>query len=170
MKFVRKKYSLIKIKVFIKKIKIILRIDKIINKQRLIKKNFFQRLCFNYIGPSIEFSYMNKNAKIPPHTDSPSKLISLMLYFPDKDYSESQIEELGTSFYDSKIKNDKNFNIKNEGETEFFSKNSKILTLPFKKRNLYGFIRNFFSWHGVEKINLKENQLRKSINLSLMLY
>ena len=113
---------------------------------------------------------MNRNAKLPPHTDTPSKLISLMLYFPDEDFSANQIKELGTAFYDSDIKNDKNIHQENEEESKFLKRNKKILTLPFRKKNLYGFFRNFYSWHGVENINLKENQLRKSINLNIMLY
>lgn len=157
---------------FYKKMKIFFRKFKFIDHpgRVLPKKSFFQRLCYNYVWPSIEFSYMNKNAKLPPHTDSPSKLISLMLYFPDEDFSENQIKELGTAFYDSDIKNDKNIHQENEEETKFLKRNKKILTLPFRKKNLYGFFRNFYSWHGVENINLKENQLRKSINLNIMLY
>tara|TARA_B100001057_G_C22669261_1_gene879165 strand:- start:676 stop:993 length:318 start_codon:yes stop_codon:yes gene_type:complete len=102
---------------------------------------------------------MERNSYITPHTDKKSKLISLMLYFPSKNLENSNI---GTHFF-------------NGGETNFennpnktFPKNSKkVFSLPFTGRHLYGFIKSDMSWHYVKKLNIKKNEIRKSININL---
>jgi len=46
-------------------------------------------------------------------------------------------------------------------------KKSKILKVPFKKKNLYGFIKNNLSWHYVNEINVDQSYIRKSININI---
>ena len=111
---------------------------------------------------------MMNGAKLVPHTDSRQKLISLMLYFPDDKLTEEQKFSLGTSFYLSKNKNIKNKHLLNNNEESDFKKNNKMgITLPFRGKNLYGFIRNDLSWHTVEPFFVNENFIRKSININL---
>ena len=133
-------------------------------------KKFYEKFLFNNILSQIELSYMYNNSKIVPHTDARSKLISLMLYFPDDYLSDEQILKLGTTFYKCDIKNLTNKHLRDEEEEKKFKKNNKIiLTLPFKKKNLYGFIRTDKSWHTVEPVNIKEDFIRKSINVNLLI-
>lgn len=132
-----------------------------------VKKNFFQKLFYSYFRYTFGFSYMFKDSYIPPHNDSPSKLLSLMLYFPSQ-----QLENLsiGTTFYYSKYKNFKNIqpDFFQQNNESFFAKNFKeTITLPFKKKNLYCFIKSDISWHSVKKLNIPKDQIRKSININL---
>lgn len=148
-------------------IKILLRKNRFLLIPR--KKNFIQKLIFNDIFPAIQYSYMYNKSKIVPHTDSRAKLISLMLYFPDENLTKTEIENLGTTFYESSIKNLNNKHTENTNDENEFKKNStKTCTLPFEKRNLYGFIRTDRSWHTVELIDRNENFIRKSININLL--
>ena len=45
---------------------------------------------YNKINIQIQFSYIENNGMIVPHTDAGNKLLTLMLYFPDKDLSEEE--------------------------------------------------------------------------------
>ena len=93
-----------------------------------------------------------------------------MLYFPDDNLSPEQVSSLGTTFYKSEINNLKNTHIISSEKEKEFKKNSEvILTLPFKKKNLYGFIKSHNSWHTVEPINYNDDFIRKSININLLL-
>ena len=108
-----------------------------------------------------------------PHTDGMKKILSLLLYFPDENIPNDQINKLGTTFYDSK-----EFNLTGKGknkvtsfeDSEKFKKRNKISgTFPFKKKNLYGFIKSHKSWHSVEPFFINENFVRKNININILL-
>ena len=120
---------------------------------------------------------MHNNSYLTPHTDKQSKLLSLMLYFPTKNLENTDI---GTTFYHSKLKNfsnkgiyfdfdhSKNNFITNNEDSSFFNKNFKeTITFPFKKKNLYCFIKSDTSWHSVKKLNIPDNEVRKSININV---
>ena len=110
---------------------------------------------------------MFKDSYIHPHSDSQSKLLSLMLYFPTKKLENSSI---GTTFYNTKIKNFKNKqpNLFNDEFSSFFKENfQETLTLPFKKKDLYCFIKSDLSWHSVKKLDIPDDEIRKSININL---
>jgi hypothetical protein len=135
------------------------------------ERTFIDKFLFSHVKTNIEFSFMKNRAKIVPHTDSRRKLISLMLYFPDPDLSEEQISFLGTSFFDSSDTNFSNKHLRRENdEIKFRKSSSKVLTLPFKKLSLFGFIKNYKSWHAVEEFNIHQNFIRKSININLYIY
>ena len=102
---------------------------------------------------------MGRNSFIRPHTDKMSKLISLMLYFPSKNLENLDI---GTSFI-----NGGKSNFKNKSENVFPKDSAKVLSLPFSGRHLYGFIKSDKSWHYLKKLNIKKNEIRKSININL---
>ena len=122
---------------------------------------------------------MYKNSYCRPHTDKQSKLLSLMLYFPSRNLENLSI---GTTFYNSKLKNfsnkeylltlDENTNtfITDNNNNDFFDKNfTETITFPFKKKDLYCFIKSDVSWHSVKKLEIPENEVRKSININLKL-
>lgn len=123
-------------------------------------KNFF----FTYIRRQIEYSFIFNNGKIVPHTDGRSKLLSLLMFFPEGLDGE---KEIGTTFWESNIKNLNNEHLKNNEREKKFKENNKILTkLPFSKYDLYGFIRNSKSWHSVEPFYLGKDYIRRSININ----
>ena len=143
----------------------LLRKTKIVSKTTT--KNLFQKFFYSNYQYSFEFSYMNKDSFILPHTDKTSKLVSLMLYFPTKKLNNSYI---GTTFYNSKFKNfDNNQPFQTiEENLAFYRKNLKeSLIFPFRKKKLFGFIKSDVSWHGVKKLEIPEDETRKSININL---
>ncbi len=131
--------------------------------------SYFSKFFFNKIRPIVEFSYIFDGGKVVPHTDNKNKLLSLLTYFPDENKNFNNNLNLGTKFWKSKIKNYNNIHYKNDLETQFISESELVYNTPFDKKNLYGFIKNEYSWHSVEKINLNKNISRKSINISLLI-
>lgn len=143
----------------------LLRKPKIIDK--IPKKNLFQKIFYSYFDRNFEFSRMERDSFIPPHTDKKSKLLSLMLYLPSKNLENLKI---GTTFYKSNIKNFNNIpmNLFNEENKSFFDENFiETITFPFKKKNLYCFIKNDLSWHAVKKLDIPLNENRNSININI---
>ena len=118
---------------------------------------------FNKIKIEIQYSYILNGGKIVPHTDSGEKLLSLMLYFPLKNYDSEKQDQLGTSFWTSNFKNFNNYH-------QYDNKNIKDIKLfhktQFKPNILYGFVKNHASWHSVEPIDINENFIRRSININ----
>lgn len=105
--------------------------------------------------------------------DGRKKLISLMLYFPDnlpdKDLNKKQ-QEIGTCFYfNSRKIEGSNIHLKNENEIKTLEETSEIYQTPFVAKHLYGFIRNERSWHSVKRLNIKDNYVRKSLNINMNL-
>ncbi len=141
----------------------LMRIPKLVHEET--KKSFIQKFFYSHYQCNFEFSYMYKNSFIHPHTDQRSKLLSLMLYFPTKNLENLKI---GTTFYNSKIKNfnNKKMNLFDK-ENDLRENFEETITFPFKKRNLYCFIKSDSSWHSVKKLEIPENEVRKSININL---
>tara|TARA_Y100000588_G_C14175420_1_gene891118 strand:+ start:427 stop:1206 length:780 start_codon:yes stop_codon:yes gene_type:complete len=129
------------------------------------KKSIFD-IFFSKVRINIIYMYMIDQAYLGPHSDSQRKLCSLMIYFPEKNNLEDR--EIGTQFWDSKIRNSSNIRIDEKNLSIFLSKSKKILKEPFEKNKLVGFIRNDYSWHSVEKVNLPDNYLRKMIIINFL--
>lgn len=143
----------------------LLRIPKFVNKidKSFISKYFSLNSNFKI---TIQYSYILNCGKIVPHPDAGDKILTLLLFFP---YLNNK-EELnyGTTFWNSNYKNYKDHHIKSIHEQNEFKKKSKILyEAQFLKNNLFGFIKNDFSWHSVEPINVQKNYIRKSININI---
>tara|TARA_B110001452_G_scaffold225817_1_gene199924 strand:+ start:25 stop:774 length:750 start_codon:yes stop_codon:yes gene_type:complete len=130
------------------------------------KKTIIERLFYNYFQYSYKFSYMFNDGYILPHTDGLSKLISLMLYFPTQNQENKSI---GTTFYETKYKSAETIRVDMYEEDNIFFKNNfkESITLPFKKKNLYGFLKSDNSWHSVKKLYLESDEIRKSININV---
>lgn len=133
---------------------------------RYCEKNYLTNFLFSKIKVSCQFSFIKNMGGIKPHVDSQTKYLSLMLYFPDKEYNDY---EYGTTFWDSDIKSYTGAHIENDIAASNFKKNSKILyKTPFVSNVLWGFVRNNQSWHSVEPINIDDNYVRKSININFI--
>ena len=133
------------------------------------RKNYFEKFCFNEIYTTVEWAYMFNESDSWPHTDGSKKLLSLLLYFPDSTLTENQVNNLGTTFFDSNKYYSDTSQIRNSTQANKFRENNKSFTLPFKKRSLFGFIKSHKSWHGVNKIEIDKNFIRKNININLLL-
>ena len=143
----------------------VIRKPKLVDKE--IKKNFIQKFLYSHFQRVFEFSYMHKGAFLLPHTDQKSKLISLMLYFPSKNLENANI---GTTFYKSKSKNfsNQNFNLfRKENDLSLEENFEETITVPFKKKDLFCFIKSDVSWHAVKKLEIPENEVRRSVNVFL---
>ena len=127
--------------------------------------NFFKKIFYNKIKIGISFSYIKNGGFIVPHTDSISKLISLMIYFPDTELLEES--ELGTNFYHHRISNYQNKHLEDKNFDKFYQKAELTYKSNFDRNNLYGFIKSKYSWHSVSRINFgNKNYFRKSININ----
>ena len=126
--------------------------------------NSFYNKFFNSVSVTIQYSYMPNNNGLTPHTDSHSKLLSLMLYFPDKDYADQG--NYGTQFWNSDIKSIVTNHQYGDLERKFKKDSTKNIKTQFEENTLYGFIRNNRSWHTVEPLNIDDSYIRKSININ----
>lgn len=129
------------------------------------KKSLFEKIFYSNFRYTYEFSYIFKDGYIIPHTDAKAKVVSILLYFPDK---EQENLSIGTTFYKCKLKNfSNNYDIYHKNKEAFYNNVESKFTLKFKKKSLYCFIKSENSWHAVEKINIPEDKVRKSININL---
>ncbi len=139
------------------------------NRSYTKRKSVTDKFLYNEIYTTVEWVYQFNGAELWPHTDGKKKILTILLYFPDKDLSDDQINNLGTTFFSSNKFNIGNNVIKNKAQAVDFKKNNKSFTLPFKKKSLFGFIKSHKSWHSVEKFNIDKNFIRKNININLLL-
>jgi hypothetical protein len=117
-----------------------------------------------YVG--FEFSELTAADRIPPHTDVPSKLLSLMIYFPDGD-DQSQLP-LGTEFYRARPGFDTNTmwdsGMPDDSETgAFFEQHECYYQLPFTGNRLVGFVKTDHSWHGLRALPLPPGRTRRAL-------
>ena len=82
---------------------------------------------------------------ISPHTDTPTKLVSLLFYLPP----DERLAHLGTSIYAPKAA-EMSFDPARHLPFEAFK---KVATMPFKPNSLFAFLRTDRSFHGVDQIN-----------------
>ena len=137
-----------------------------LKKWTIQEKNLITKI-FRKVKWSLNFAIQKSSENIFPHTDVRSKLISMVYYLSDdNDQSNS-----GTEFW--KIKENKskwlnwdNVHIKNDTEFNEFKKDCEIFhKCEYEPNKLVGFIKNDISWHSVMDIGIKNNNLRKTLNL-----
>ena len=116
----------------------------------------------NRIRIFFEFSRLENDCFVPPHTEADGKIFTLLIYFPSQNISEFDKERLGTNFY-KRTKN--NLDIwdseqMDEAEVNNFYKNYDIFyTTKYSKNKLSGFIKTSNSWHDTNRFdNLKEDR------------
>ena len=124
------------------------------------------------------FSITGPSDGLYPHTDSTNKLISLLLYFPEKDWKEEYHGE--TSFYKMKgnisknkkrkwsLLGKKNIHITDsELASEFDASYKTISKTRYIPNMLAGFVRNDKSWHGVGPITCPKGKIRRAFLINL---
>lgn len=79
-----------------------------------------------------------------PHTDSPSKLVSVLFYLPPDD----DRPELGTSLY---IPKDRAFTCPG-GPHHPFEQFERVATMPYRRNTLVAFPKTLTCFHGVEPV------------------
>lgn len=127
-------------------------------------------ILYSNLETRVEYSTLEDKSYINPHTDGVKKMLSLMLYFPERNNGNEfdQQKKYGTEFWSAKEKNFRNIHLRDENEIKNFREKSTIIyRTNFEKYHLYGFIRNANSWHSVKKIDEDKNFLRKSININI---
>ena len=92
---------------------------------------------------------------IPPHTDSLKKVITVLIYLPEK-----EIENEGTSIYVPKQKGYTD----TTGRHHSFEEFEKVKTMPFKPNSAFIFARTDNSFHGVTPSKHIRNVLLYNIN------
>lgn len=152
-------------------LKLLLRKNKPVGKKSDLLINKF---LYNEILSNVSFTYSTQDAQLFPHTDGMKKILSLMIYFPDKNVPDEINKNLGTTFWNSNefslTQDDLKKKVSTFEEAENFKKRNKIaLTLPFKKKSMFGFIKSHKSWHSVEPIKVHDNYIRKNLIINLLL-
>lgn len=87
------------------------------------------------------------------HTDSQIKLISFLFYLPKDD----DLKEIGTALYMPKdiLENEKSLHY-SEKDTKMLFR--KVKTCEFKKNSVLVFPRTNYSYHGVEEVNILQQE------------
>ena len=113
---------------------------------------------------TIQYSYLPNNSYIYPHTDGRSKLMSVMIYFPE--YEDTTEKKFGTVFLDSEIKN---FNNKHCAFSDMEGRSKVFHRSEYVKNKVVIFFRGSRSWHYVDKIfHQNSNYLRRSVNINFL--
>ena len=124
------------------------------------------------VRQGFELSALLKGDSIPPHTDLPKKLVSLMIYFPDPDLPA--LDSCGTTFYRAKpggeTRVDWDPKMMTEAESaDFLAGHEPYFRSAFTPNKLVGFLKSAISWHAVPPLDLPPGRARKSINLNIYL-
>jgi len=110
-----------------------------------------------------EFSILEDGAHLKPHTDSPAKLVSLLLYFPEDGWKP----EFGgtTDMYRAKdSRQDRNWMNRN---LEFDAVET-VFSSAFLPNRLFGFVKSANSLHGVSPVTCGPDHLRLTFNFNVL--
>lgn len=113
---------------------------------------------------NFEFSRLENGSSVPPHTDAPEKLATLILYFADPDWKPEWGG--GTLLYRPKdpalLKNWHNRRIP-------FEEVDDVVNNAFVGNRLFVFTKSADSWHGLPEIHCPPDKARNSVNINLLL-
>jgi len=134
-------------------------------------RNLFFPLNKFYRSVKVEtyFTIQRKNEHLRPHTDAPSKLLSMIFYFPD---INSDVDNMGTEFWKvnknkTLWKNWKNSHLPDDQLKNFKNDNELFFRSKFEKNKLVGFVKNDISWHSVLNNSNADNQIRKALVINI---
>lgn len=110
----------------------------------------------------IEFSSIEAGAHLPPHTDAPDKLISCVLYLPDRPWDPAWGGETVAYRPTDESRVD---NWCSRGST---AEGMRLLgAVPFVPNRMFWFVKTHDSWHGVTPVTAPLGIGRRSFNVSL---
>ncbi len=114
------------------------------------------------VDVSFEFSQIGRGGLVHPHTDSPSKLVSLLMYFPDPAWRPEFGG--GTVFYTPR---DRALGDNWENRMVSFDALETLETAAFGENRLAGFVKSKDSYHAVDPIACPEGMVRNSLNINI---
>lgn len=121
------------------------------------------------VSLGFEFSYLDKGCFIPPHTDHVTKLLSLMIYFPDVgiDYGSNA----GTDFFKGRDSREawREWRVPMLDElraAEFYREHETFHSSLFTGNKLVGFLKTSDSWHGLQALKIPDGATRRSLNIN----
>ena len=111
-----------------------------------------------------EFSMLPRDALLPPHTDSPDKVLTFMLYFPQDNWSAdwgggTQVYRPLDEKYDSNWSNC----FLPRSHTDL------VFDCEFRANRLFFFAKSANSWHGVRRLECPSEFLRRSFNFAFVI-
>jgi hypothetical protein len=113
---------------------------------------------------SFEFSRLENGASVPPHTDAPEKLATLILYFADPRWRREWGG--GTRFYRPKhkalLRNWHNLRVP-------FDQLDTVMDNEFVGNRLFIFAKSADSYHGLPEIHCPPDIARNSVNVNVVL-
>ena len=111
---------------------------------------------------TFEFSRLEKGSIVPPHTDAPEKLVTMILYFADADWQESYGG--GTVFYRPRRpaleRNWSNYRVP-------FADLETAAVNQFIPNRLCIFVKSRDSYHGLPAITCPDGMARNSVNINI---
>ena len=118
---------------------------------QVVLQKFGPLLALRYENPAaVRFNHEvlvvqdRTNYSLGPHTDSPAKVLSLLLYLP----ADDSMPHLGTSMY---LPKDPDFTCPG-GPQHAFANFDRLLTVPYVPNSLFCFMKTANAFHGVEPI------------------
>jgi hypothetical protein len=131
--------------------------------RRPVPSNWLRYQLQEPVRTTIQFSALPRDASVAPHSDAPRKLISLLLYFRDRDWQDSWGG--GTEFYQPLDP----VAARGWSQTErvAFEEFKTIGVTNFVGNRLAGFVRSDDSYHGVPPLACPPEQDRKALLINI---
>lgn len=124
--------------------------------------SFFRRALSQPVKVTFELSRLKDGGFVPPHTDAPEKLVTMMFYFPAPDWRESYGG--GTVFYRTKTQrlnqNWSNYRVP-------FEELQTVSVNQFIPNRLCIFIKSKNSYHGLPAVTCPAGMSRNSLNINI---
>lgn len=129
---------------------------------------FFLRPFFRELEVTFMFTKIYGKKNILPHTDIPSKFLSMIYYFPKNNCKN---KNMGNTIFWKNIKNKEiwknweNKEISIEKYNDFKDSHVIFHQAKYSRNKLVGFVKSDNSWHSVDKIDLNNNDVRQTLNI-----
>jgi len=131
--------------------------------RREVPRNWLRYQLQEPVRTTFQFSMLPRDAAVAPHSDAPRKLVSLLLYFRDRDWQDAWAG--GTEFYAPLDPQ----RARSWGATDriAFEEFKTIGTTPFASNRLAGFVRCAHSYHGVPPLGCPPGRTRKALLINI---
>jgi len=129
---------------------------------------FLLRPFFRELEVTFMFTKLRGKKNILPHTDIPSKFLSMIYYFPNNDWTK---KNMGNTVFWKNInnagnwKNWENKHVSIDQYEDFKADHVVFHQAKYSRNKLVGFVKTENSWHSVDKIDLNTNDERQTLNI-----